>query len=83
MNIFSESKSAKLKRKPVLRLFNALGMVHWELDDYGEAQQYLRILHPLSLLWFLVMAIIAIITYGIPKGCEDLRYCMKYETVWF
>lgn len=83
MNIFSESKANKLKRKPVLRLFNALGMVHWELDDYGEAQQYLRILHPLSLLWFLVLALMVIMAYGIPKGWEDLQYYMKYETVWF
>ena len=77
---FEETKARKLHRKPVLRVFNAIGMVAW-VDEYGEAAQRLRLIHPLSWVWLVVMASYGIVAQGIPETVKDLRYCLKHETV--
>ena len=76
---FEESKQRKLKRMLILRIMNALGMVAWQDDGYGEAQQMLRLIHPLAWIWFTFMVIFGIFAQGIPDTYTDL----KDIWVWF
>ena len=50
---FASVKAAKLKRMPLLRVMNALGMVVWKETTYDYAGQKVRLLHPLT--WVLIV----------------------------
>lgn len=79
---FEETKRRKLQRMIVLRIMNALGMVAWHDDGYGEAKQYLRLIHPLAWVWILIAAIYGIFAQGVPETIKDIRDSIKYDTVW-
>ena len=55
MNSFQKDRAAKLKRIVPLRIINALGMIAWREDRYGCAEQKIRMLHPLSWLWTIIL----------------------------
>lgn len=80
---FKEAKARKLKRMIVLRIFNALGMVAWREDSYGDAVQYLRMIHPLTWVWIVVMTLVGIFAQGIPDTYSDMRHIWRRELVWF
>jgi hypothetical protein len=79
---FEETKSHKLQRMTGLRIMNALGMVAWRSDEYGEAIQKLRLLHPLTWTWVLLMVVYGTFAQGVPETIEDVLYSLKYDTVW-
>lgn len=79
---FVKNKTAKLKRMVGLRIFNLLGMVAWR-NDSGDANQLLRLLHPLTWVWIGVAFFTAMILQGVPSSMKDLVYCIKNETVWW
>lgn len=81
MSAFNEDKAKKLNRKPVLWVFNAIGMVAWR-EEYGLAEQKLRLLHPLSWVWLAIVCVYGIFSQGIPETVKDIRYNLKHETVW-
>lgn len=83
MTSFEKDKAAKLKRQPLLWIFNAIGMVAWRDDGYGGAKQNLRRVHPLSLVWLLAMTLGAVVTIGIPETIKELKSAWKGETVWW
>ncbi len=83
MNTFEQDRAAKLKNKPFLRIFNALGMVAWRKDRYEQAEQCLRLLHPLSWAWFLIVATFGVLAYGVPTTKKEMQYNIKNETVWW
>ena len=62
---------------------NALGMVAWRDDGYGEAKQHLRLVHPFTLIWINTMLAYGIITQGVPETVRDIKYSLKHDTVWF
>jgi hypothetical protein len=80
---FEEKKRRKLKRLPGLRIINALGMVAWRDYGYGDAQQRLRLLHPLSWPWIAILVLYSIFAQGVPDTLKDLKSTLKNETVWF
>lgn len=80
---FKEAKARKLKRMIVLRIFNALGMVAWREDGCGDAVQHLRIIHPLTWVWVVVMTLVGIFAQGIPETYRDMRDIWRRELVWF
>lgn len=61
---------------------NALGMVAWR-EEYGEAKQKLRLIHPLTWVWVVSMVIYGVLSQGIPDTIDDLGYSLKHDTVWF
>lgn len=79
---FEETKRRKLHRMLGLRIMNALGMVAWRADEYGEAKQHLRLLHPLTGIWVLLTVVYGTFAQGVPATIEDIRYSLKHDTVW-
>ena len=80
---FKDYKAEKLKRMLGLRIMNMLGMVAWREDTYGDAKQYLRLLHPLTWIWIILATIFGILAQGIPSTIDDLRATWKEDTlIW-
>lgn len=80
---YEETKARKLKRMPVLRIFNALGMIAWHEDGYGEAYQKLRMVHPFSWVYLIAMLLVAAFGQGVPQTYADTKDIWANETVWF
>jgi hypothetical protein len=80
---FEETKRRKLKRMLGLRIMNMLGMIAWRDDGYGEAKQHLRLVHPLTWIWIVAMALYGILMQGIPETISDISDSLKYDCVWF
>lgn len=74
------SKQNKLNRLPLLRLMHYMGMIAWREDKYGESQQHLRLLNPLSWIYALLITIVSIYVQGVP---ETIREWKEEETVWW
>lgn len=82
MSRFEQDRDAKLKRILGLRIINALGMVAWREDQWGCAQQKLRILHPLSWPWILVLVIAAVVMHGVVEVAKEIKR-LPEELVWW
>lgn len=82
MTRFEQDRDAKLKRILGLRIINALGMVAWREDQWGCAQQKLRILHPLSWPWILVLVIAAVVMHGVVEVAKEIKR-LPEELVWW
>lgn len=76
-------KQEKLKRFPLLRIMNFLGMVSWSSDEYDTAKQKLRLVHPLTWLWVILMFIYGGFYKGVPRAIDEIRYSLKNETIWW
>lgn len=79
---FQDTKRRKLKRMRGLRIMNALGMIAWHEDSYGEAQAKLRLAHPFTLVWMVAVVLFGIAMQGVPETVSDIRYSLKHDTVW-
>lgn len=83
MNSFEQDKTNKIKQNFALRVVNLLGMVAWREDRYGCAEQYLRVLHPLS--WPLIVG--SILYFWVMYGTVDLWKGLKgpffRDVVWW
>jgi hypothetical protein len=80
---FASDKAAKLKRLPLLRVMNALGMVAWRESVYNDAEQETRLLHPLTWILIVVAFFVGVFMQGVPATVEDLAASLKDDTVWF
>jgi hypothetical protein len=80
---FEADKRRKLDRMLGLWILNALGMVAWRRSAYGEAEQKIRLLHPLSWVWTVAMFLGGFVLYGVPGTVRDLSYSFKNDTVWW
>jgi hypothetical protein len=80
---FASDKAAKLKRLPLLRVMNAIGMVAWKEAAYNDAEQKMRLLHPLTWLFIVVSFFVHAFMQGVPSTVEDLRDTIKNDAVWF
>lgn len=83
MNRFEESKADTLSRLPVLRFMNAIGMIAWRDDRYGGAEQRLRMVHPLSWPWLIVMVLFAVIMHGAVEVWPELKTLWRNQCVWW
>jgi hypothetical protein len=80
---FEHYKAAKLKRMKSLRLMNAVGMVAWRKDADGDAKQHLRLLHPLTWIWIILVVLFSIVMQGIPSTIDDFCSTWKEDTlIW-
>jgi hypothetical protein len=77
---FQESKQGKLNRLPWLRIMHYIGMIGWREDKYGEAIQHIRLLHPLSWIYALLITIVSVLMQGVPETIRELK---QLETVWW
>lgn len=82
MSRFEQDRDAKLKRILGLRIINALGMIAWREDQWGCAQQKLRMLHPLSWVWFLVLVLLAVVMHGVVEVAKEIKR-LPEELVWW
>jgi hypothetical protein len=80
---FERVKAAKMKRMVVLRIMCYLGAVAWEETVYDYAQQKMRLLHPLSIVWVIATFVIACFMQGIPETIKESKQAIKYDTVWW
>jgi hypothetical protein len=80
---FAKHKAAKLKRITGLRIMHYLGMVAWRPCEYDGAKQYLRLIHPLTVVWLVGMTLYGILSQGIPDTVQDIGHSLKHDTVWF
>jgi hypothetical protein len=78
---FEQDKAKKLKRLPALRVMNALGMMRWDLSEYGTAEQRLRLLHPLTWPYLVAVVVYGVLMYGIPETWYSLRQDIETDTV--
>ena len=76
-------KAEKLKRMPMLRVLNALGLFAWKETAYDYAEQKLRLLHPLSWLYIVAVFFVGGFVEGFPGVVKDLKQSFKHDTVWF
>ena len=76
-------KAAKLKRMPLLRVMNALGMFAWKETEQDYAEQEIRLLHPLTWIFLVAAFFVGVFMQGVPATVEDLRDSIKNDTVWF
>lgn len=81
MTTFEELKKRKLKQMIGLRIMNAVGMVSWSEDKYGCAKQRLRLLHPFTWFWIVIMIFYGIFAQGVPETISDITYSLKNDTV--
>ena len=82
MTNFELSKADTLKRMPMLRIMNAIGMIAWREDRYGGAEQRLRMLHPLSWPWVIAMVLFAVVMHGVIEVWEEIKR-LPEEMVWW
>ena len=82
MNMFEEDKADKLKRLRGLRIMHAIGMVAWREDRYGYAEQKLRMLHPLSWSWMILVILLAVVMHGVIEVWEESKR-LHDEMVWW
>lgn len=82
MTIFEKDKAAKLKRIIPLRIMNAIGMIAWREDRYGCAEQKLRMLHPLSWPWVVLLLIAGILLHGLIEVVKEAKN-LRDELVWW
>lgn len=80
---FQTAKHKKLNRMIGLRIMNWMGMVAWRETEHEWAKQHLRLMHPLSWLWFIVMFFYGVFAQGIPKTVDNIAYVLKHDTVWW
>jgi len=66
-----------------LRIMNALGMVAWRRDEYHDAEQKIRLLHPLSWVWTLAVFLFGFVMCGVPDTIRELWASFKHDTVWW
>ena len=83
MSSFEQDKSGKLKRLIALRVMNALGMIRWQKDRYGCAQQQLRLLHPLSIPYLVIMVAAGVILHGVVDVWKELKELWRTECAWW
>lgn len=82
MTNFELSKADTLKRMPMLRIMNAIGMIAWREDRYGGAEQRLRMLHPLSWPWVIALVLFAVVMHGVIEVWEELKR-LPEDMVWW
>lgn len=82
MNMFEQDRAAKLKRIMPLRIMNTLGMIAWREDRYGCADQRLRILHPLTWPYVLVVLVVAVVAHGVIEVVKEAKN-LRDELVWW
>lgn len=82
MNAFEQDKAAKLKRIIPLRIMNAIGMIAWREDRYGCAEQRLRVLHPLTWPYILVILFAGILLHGLIEVVKEAKN-LRDELVWW
>jgi hypothetical protein len=80
---FATEKAKKLKRMPLLRVLNALGLFAWKETEHDYAEQKLRLLHPLSWLYIIAVFFVAAFKEGVPEVIRELKQSVKHNTVWF
>ncbi len=83
MDYFAEDKADKLARITPLRIMNALGMLAWQADGYGGASQKLRMLHPLSWPWVIVIVLVALVAHGVINVWKELKTVWRTDCVWW
>lgn len=82
MSSFEQDRAAKLKRLRGLRIINALGMIAWREDRYGCAEQKLRMLHPLSWPWMIMLVLLAVVMHGAVEVAKEIKR-LPEEMVWW
>lgn len=82
MTNFEKDRAAKLKRMPMLRIMNAIGMIAWIEDRYGCAAQKLRMLHPLSWPWVIALVLFAVVMHGVIEVWEEIKR-LPEDMVWW
>ena len=82
MTNFELSKADTLKRMPMLRIMNAIGMIAWREDRYGGAEQRLRMLHPLSWPWVIALVLFAVVMHGVVEVWEEIKR-LPEDMVWW
>jgi len=80
---FEEDKRRTLNRIKALRIMNYLGMVAWHRDVLGGAKQKLRLMHPLGLIWLILMISFYVIAYGLLTVSKDIPHVIREDTVWW
>ena len=76
-------KAEKLKRMPLLRVLNALGLFAWKETKQDYAEQKLRLLHPLSWLYIIAVFFVGGLMEGFPGIVKEVKQAFKDDTVWF
>lgn len=79
---FEEDKRAQLAQTLGLRVINAIGMVNWKTNYYNDAIPMIRLLHPVTWVWLIVIIIIATFLDGFPRTIKSAREFIREETVW-
>jgi len=82
MTNFELSKADTLKRMPMLRIMNAIGMIAWREDRYGGAEQRLRMLHPLSWPWVIALVLFAVVMHGVIEVWEEIKRLPEDMVCW-
>ena len=82
MTNFELSKADTLKRMPMLRIMNAIGMIAWREDRYGGAEQRLRMLHPLSWPWVIALVLFAVVMHVVIEVWEEIKR-LPEDMVWW
>lgn len=82
MSRFEEDRDEKLKRILGLRIINALGMIAWREDQWGCAQQKLRMLHPLSWVWMFVLVLLAVVMHGVVEVAKEIKRLPEEMVLW-
>lgn len=82
MTCFEQDRAAKLKRILPLRIMNAIGMIAWREDSYGCAEQKLRMLHPFSWPWMIVLVLLAVVMHGVVEVAKEIKR-LPEEMVWW
>lgn len=83
MTGFEEDKAKKLNRILGLRILNFLGVIAWKEGKYNDANQYLRLLHPISWIWMIAFALLGILAQGIPETIRDFKEAWRNAIVWW
>jgi hypothetical protein len=83
MTRFETDKAAMIRRLPLLRIANALGMVGWRKSRYDDAEPKFRLIHPFNWILIPVMLILLAVLQGIPETVRQTRRFFEHEAVWW
>jgi hypothetical protein len=80
---FEQNKAARLKKHPMLRVLNAIGVISWSEGKYKTAEEKLRLVHPVTWLWVGIGFFVFIFMEGVPQGIREfVRACKEETCIW-
>ena len=81
MTLHQSTKSEIMRRNPVIRVMNILGMLVWKEKLASPAEFNIRRYHPVTWLWVAYIFVIGVFIQGYPETIADLKSSIREDLI--